>query len=762
MRELLSRAVETLEREGVRRTAEKVVSVVHDYNEGLKYKRRNPHDPEFYDVAFINGCDYSLPHPIRYRVSHQIEQLQASGLTVKMLEAGELTLDDVTCARNFIIFRCPASDAVEQFIALAKMLNKQVYFDVDDLVIDTKFTDTVAFLDTLPADERAPYDEGVRLMNRTLRFCGQAITSTEGLAEGLRTIVDEVYVNRNTASDDMLYYSDKAIFIRDELPDMDERDVPDDMKQYRGWAIEQRARREAEGCVIGYFSGSITHNEDFELVLPALLSVLEKRPDVRLKVLGLLDIPEQLAPYRDRILTDGFISWKELPEAIASVDINIAPIKQSIFNEAKSENKWVEAAIVKVPTIASNVGAFKRMIESGVTGVLCENTTQAWEEALLDLVDHPDKRLAIGEAANDFCREHCTTMRAGDGLARYLESRQNENAFFCLPSLDTSGGVLVILKHCCILQDRGFDVTVIDDSHKATDRLIVFEDHVIPVIHANAGRNIDQRSALLGRIDRGIATYFTTVQLFKNSPNVRRIEYCVQGFELVFFQPSHVLRTSASATYHDPTLEYVTISKWCKQWLEEDYGQTVRYAPNGIDCDVFYPTRRDFGSGKIRVLIEGDPKAKYKNVDEAASVANRLDPERFEVWYMSYSSAPKEWYRVDRFLQGVPHDQVADVYRQCHILLKTSLLESFSYPPLEMMATGGHVVAVPNEGNVEYLEHEKNCLLFEHGDIEAGVRCIERIADDAELRDTLYEGGVACAQSRDWKNIEEAVYEMYR
>ena len=41
-----------------------------------------------------------------------------------------------------------------------------------------------------------------------------------------------------------------------------------------------------------------------------------------------------------------------MPELIVSIDINIALIEDTIFNEAKRENKWVEAALVKVPIIA--------------------------------------------------------------------------------------------------------------------------------------------------------------------------------------------------------------------------------------------------------------------------------------------------------------------------------------------------------------------------------------------------------------------------
>ena len=80
------------------------------------------------------------------------------------------------------------------------------------------------------------------------------------------------------------------------------------------------------------------------------------------------------------------MNWEELPRLIASVDINLAPLEKSVFNEAKSENKWVEAALVKVPTVASKVGAFEKMIQTEVTGILCE-TRQEWEKALISLIE---------------------------------------------------------------------------------------------------------------------------------------------------------------------------------------------------------------------------------------------------------------------------------------------------------------------------------------------------------------------------------------
>ena len=50
----------------------------------------------------------------------------------------ELTLDILQNYRGFIFFRCPVTDTVRKFIEQAKFFNKSCFFDVDDLVIDTK------------------------------------------------------------------------------------------------------------------------------------------------------------------------------------------------------------------------------------------------------------------------------------------------------------------------------------------------------------------------------------------------------------------------------------------------------------------------------------------------------------------------------------------------------------------------------------------------------------------------------------------------
>ena len=98
-----------------------------------------------------------------------------------------------------------------------------------------------------------------------------------------------------------------------------------------------------------------------------------------------------------------------------------------------------------------------------------------------------------------------------------------------------------------------------------------------------------------------------------------------------------------------------------------------------------------------------------------------------------------EWIN---FFNRVPYEKVPEIYAQCDILIKTSLLESFSYPPLEMMATGGYVLAVPNGGNVEYLKDNENCLLYKAGNISQACEKIENLIASEELQQKLYLNGL--------------------
>lgn len=695
-----------------------------------RYPNKKPID--FKDILFINGC--TLPHPERYRVDHQIEQLLSNGLSADSIFYDKLNCEMIKRYRGFVFFRCPITDTARDFICLAKQYNKTCFFDIDDLVIDKKYTDQIDYVKSMSKSDKALYDDGVNRTKETLRLCDYAITSTNRLKTELLNYYPEVFINRNVASDEMVSRSKKALM---------------------------QVEKDKNKVIIGYFSGSITHNENFELVLPAMVDLLKKYDNLYLKIVGILDIPKELDRFKDRLICVPFMDWRLMPSEIALCDINIAPLKKSIFNEAKSENKWLEAALVKVVTVASNIGSFKDIINNNVDGVLVSDN--GWFKVLDELILDESKRNELGQVAYNKVLEKHTTINTENNLASFINEKLARNIAFVLPSTDISGGVNVILKHAEILQDNGWDVTIIDSIDKSSLKKAKKEYNYrleLPGYNVLTNHN----TKMSGYFDTMVATLWSTLKYVKQYSNVKNRLYFVQNYETNFYEPgAGKMRFMANATYCDFTnVKYITMSIWCQKWLKEVFNKDSKYCSNGIDLENYSYNERDFSKGgKIKILIEGDSRSEYKNTDEAFKIVEKLDPKKFDISYLSYRKEPKDWYRVDRFYNRITPDKVGAVYSSCDILLKTSLLESFSYPPLEMMATGGLSVVVPNDGNVEYLRDNENCLFYKQGDIEDGIKKIKLLLSDEMLRNKLIKNGLETARKYKWSNIEKDILAVY-
>ena len=721
MDNLSKKVARTLKNEGPLALAKKSKNFI-----GFHLKNGFGDGQDFKDILFINGC--TLPHPQRYRVDHQIEQLEAYGIRCDKIFYEDLTLDILKFYRGFVFYRCPVTPIVEEFIKLAKENNKTVFYDIDDLVYDTKYTNQIPYVRDMPKEEKKTYDDGVVRMGKTLALCDYGITTTERLkTEMEKTALDEVFVNRNVASERMVELSQLAL----------------------------EKSRDENKVIMGYFSGSITHNSDFELIMPTIIDLLKKHDNLYLKIVGILDLPSEMEVVKDKVLVAPFCDWEKLPELVHSVDINLAPIENTIFNEAKSENKWTEAALVKVPTVASNVGAFKAAIQNGKTGLLC-TTEKEWLNSLEKLIEDKQLREEIAENAySEAMRKYITTY-SGKGLADFISEKLQKSIMFILPTTNVSGGVMVILKHAFMLKDAGYDVII--GNADADEADIVQREGTLLVVSI-------VKHEITAHIDTAVATLWTTLGAITTLANCDHRKYLVQNFETDFYEYGKAKeKGDANATYNQvPGVEYVTISKWCKNWLEKDFGnRNVKFASNGIDSKIFpYKTRKFSPSKKIKILIEGDSKSHYKNVDESFRIVEKLDKEKYEIHYLSYNGKPKSWYHVDCFHQNIPHDEVGKIYQSCDILLKTSILESFSYPPLEMMATGGFVVVRPNEGNIEYLKNEKNCLFYEPGNISDAVAKIEELSSDPKLREKLERFSAETVKARSWSNLEKEVLRLY-
>ena len=88
---------------------------------------------------------------------------------------------------------------------------------------------------------------------------------------------------------------------------------------------------------------------------------------------------------------------------------------------------------------------------------------------------------------------------------------------------------------------------------------------------------------------------------------------------------------------------------------------------------------------------------------------------------------------------GVEDDELAVLYRRAWLYVTPSIYEGFGLPYLEAMACGTPVVATPNPGSLEILDHGKYGVLV--GDEEFGARVAELLSD-APARHTLSTRGL--------------------
>jgi glycosyltransferase involved in cell wall biosynthesis len=282
---------------------------------------------------------------------------------------------DVTTHDLLILHRVTYSDLIGDLIEIAHLRGQPVIFETDDLIFAPELYASIAFIDTLSPDAAERFRTSLHAQAQTFALSDYVLTTTHYLAQAATARSKPALIHRNACSSEMLRTAEAAYALR-------------------------QARPERTEVVLGYFSGTGSHNRDFATITPALLTVLERHPQVWLHVSGHLELDRRFNAYRERIRRAPFVAWQELPQLVAQVDINLAPLElDNPFCQAKSEIKYTEAALVGIPTVASPTDAFRYAIRPGETGLLAA-TPDEWLAALTTLIEQPAERQRLGEAAH--------------------------------------------------------------------------------------------------------------------------------------------------------------------------------------------------------------------------------------------------------------------------------------------------------------------------------------------------------------------------
>ncbi len=254
---------------------------------------------------------------------------------------------------------------------------KPVGFDVDDLVFNPLLVPQLIQVLGQDPKQNANWDYWFAYcgrMQQSLLNSDFAIATNQRLADQLAVCIQgPVHVLPNFMNHEQLSYSEQV--------------------------FKNRVQRTSasEPFRIGYFSGSPSHNRDFEIVHHQIVTLASEYPNVELTIAGYLDIGLLPPSFRKQIRTVPFTDWVNLQRLVGEVDLNLVPLQRSLFSDCKSELKYFESAAVGVPTLASPSYTYAAAIQHGNNGMLA--LEYQWKTVLAELLESPALANDLGARA---------------------------------------------------------------------------------------------------------------------------------------------------------------------------------------------------------------------------------------------------------------------------------------------------------------------------------------------------------------------------
>lgn len=310
----------------------------------------------------------------QYRVTTYAKALTRYGFDSSISRDIELSHEDFQEADILILNRVAWSQSIESLIHEFRARGCVVLFDIDDLVFDPSRINLLRFVKSAGEALRQQMASFLEEIRRTMLLCDVVTVSTLALKSEVERLGIPAFVIPNCIDEVQLRLAD-------------ERSI-------------RRSESSTSGVVrIGYFSGTKTHEIDFDVCAVALERVLERYSQVEVLVVGHLNLPINLADYSDRVRVLPLMPHDEMLSMLSDIDINLAPLEMgNAFTECKSELKLFEAAMCSVPTVASPTGPFRAVITHGHNGMLARSVDE-WERCMTSLVSNPGLRQSMGAIA---------------------------------------------------------------------------------------------------------------------------------------------------------------------------------------------------------------------------------------------------------------------------------------------------------------------------------------------------------------------------
>lgn len=325
---------------------------------------------------FLLIANQDLPQCVLYRVEQKIWQLQRLGCETRLMWREDLGdwkfTHGLLWADAVIVCRMPALHSVLRLIYAAKRFGCIVFFDIDDLLFDEQYCppSLSSYGGTLSPVLHRRFALDVPLFKSAIQACDALIVSTTVLARRWNEIVPanpgKVFVLPNMAPQALLSLMSP----------------PADIQQH--------------GVIrLAFASGTTAHKQVWRQELaPALLKLLIENPLLHLDLIGSIEVPEVLASVGSRIRCKPLTGYSSYLRNLRQADIGLVVLESGTYTDAKSAIRWMEFALLGIPSVVSPTAVYKEILQSG-EDVLFARGASEWQLVVQRLIDDPALRQSI-------------------------------------------------------------------------------------------------------------------------------------------------------------------------------------------------------------------------------------------------------------------------------------------------------------------------------------------------------------------------------
>ena len=286
-----------------------------------------------------------------------------------------------------VLARVKWSYELDLLVRKAKKKNISVVFDVDDLICNIQYLPLLTNTLNVHFGSETDYDFWFADISRhqAMASCTDGfITTNDYLGKKLSEQFNKPYqVICNSLNEEQLAVSEKCRRMKAQM-------------------------KSAKPFVIGYFSGTPSHINDFKVIYKEMIQLLTDYPEINLKVVGFMEFPSEMTPFiqKKRVTFTPLVNFLELQRLIAQVDVNIVPLVNNAFTNCKSELKYFEASAVDTITVASPTYTYAHAIADGKNGFLCQQGQ--WYDTINNIYLNKSKIAPIiMKARNDCLHKYC-------------------------------------------------------------------------------------------------------------------------------------------------------------------------------------------------------------------------------------------------------------------------------------------------------------------------------------------------------------------